>query len=152
MRQKNKKCHGIIKTTSFCILQYWKQEFVLQCFNPISHCCCNKCFNREHSKAGWLVASKPKSSLVLITKQVPSWYMAGIISNQSQKQLGLSRVSCWDQVCRVTQSTAAYPNQPSPQHTTMQHQLHNCFLPLRYTQTLSSSCLSESNAVQLVAM
>lgn len=148
MRHKTKIWRGIIIFSSFCILQCWKEEFILQCFNPITHCYFNKCFKREYSKDGWLVASKPKicGDYKAGTFLLYNIDMVGNINSQSIK-----RGSCWDQVCRVTQSTASLPNQLSPQRTMMQHQPQNSLMPLRYTQTSTSSCLSESNAVQLVA-
>lgn len=62
MSHKTKICHGIKITMFFCILQYWKSELILQCFNPITHCYFRKCFNRALNKDSWLVASKPELS------------------------------------------------------------------------------------------
>lgn len=93
MRHKTKIWRGIIIFISFCILQYWKERFILQYFNPITHCYFNKCFKREYSKDGWLVASKPKicGDYKADTFLLDNIYMAGNISSQSQKQQNKKR-------------------------------------------------------------
>lgn len=150
MSHKTKICHGIKITMFFCILQYWKSELILQCFNPITHCYFRKCFNRALNKDSWLVASKPELSCADYktgTFLVYGWQYKQSVTKPTEN----IKAELLRQVCRVTQSTAAPPNQPSPQHTMMEHQPRNCLMPLGYTSALSSSCLSESNAVQLVA-
>lgn len=92
---------------------------------------------QQRTQQRWLTCGfQTKEFSFVITKQAPSCYMVGNINNQSQKQLRMSIGSCWHQVCRVTQSTAAHPNQPSPQHTMMQHQPQNSSFPLRYAQAI----------------
>lgn len=57
------------------------------------YCYFNKCFKREYSKDGWLVASKPKicGDYKAGTFLLYNIYMAGNINSQSQKQQNKKR-------------------------------------------------------------